>query len=74
MGNVGVRRRAFAPISSDVADGGNRADNPVGNRQRVSVNYCNHIDNHIEEVINGNNGLPEFPAITGRLEQPANRQ
>ena len=32
------------------------------------------IDNHIiEEVLNDDNEHPGFPAVAGRLEQPANR-
>ena len=59
---IGIKRHAFASITSAVA--------AVGNQQRVSGNHSH--DNHIEEVIN--NEHPGFPVITGRLQQPLNRQ
>lgn len=70
------RRQAFAPVSSDVANGGKQANNRVVNRPRVSVHYDNNAEhNHIiEEVINDDNKDPNFPALTGRLLKPANRQ
>lgn len=52
-------RRIFAPVAS--------ATSAVGNRQRVSVNYGNHMGNHIKEVVNDNNEHPGFAAIASRL-------
>lgn len=66
----GGERQAFTPVASATSAVGNRANNPAGNRQRVSDNY----ENQVKEVLNDDKGNPVLPAVAGRLEQPANRQ
>ena len=68
---IGVKLQApaVAPITSAVADGGNRAV--------IRQNVGGSTDNPIEEVIHSNhsnNDLRGFPVITGRLELMVNRQ
>ena len=67
---TGGKPRAVAPITSTVADVGNRA----GNGQHVSDSGDNYDHDYVEEVIHSNNVNHEFPALTDRLEQPVNRQ
>lgn len=66
----GAKRQAFAAVSNDIAGAGNRTNNHVVNRHQGSAS----CDNHIKEVINGNNNHPAFPDLTGRLLKPADRQ
>ena len=63
---IGIERHAFTSIASAIV--------AAGNGQRVGVNDHNHDHNYIKEVINDNNEHAGVPVITGRQEQPANRQ